>query len=182
MKIERPRSYCWHVNMGQDYFRIGLDQISWSELTRIALTFLTCITAKHPFLTYSHCYFVISQETVAAVKVQSIVRRNQAMSDVEARGGSTAAIRNRSRARARSGSKNKAFHSDDAPDLLACCGVGFLFGDATEEDQAVLAEERRKEYQEMKRQQELEEAERRKYRYRKKASDHVNEEFEVLDS
>ena len=104
------------------------------------------------------------------------------MSDVEARGGSTAAIRNRSRARARSAGKNKAFHSDDAPSLLACCGVGFLFGDATEEDQAVLAEERRKEYQMMKLQQELEEAERRKYRYRKKASDQMNEEFEVLDS
>ena len=44
------------------------------------------------------------------------------------------------------------------------------------------AEERRKEYQEMKRRKELEEAERRKYRYRKKASDHMNEEFEVLDS
>ena len=104
------------------------------------------------------------------------------MSDIEARGGSTAAIRNRSRARARSARKNKAFHSDDAPGLMACCGVGFLFGDATEEDQAVLAEERRKEYQMMKLQQEFEEAERRKYRYRKKASDHMSEEFEVLDA
>ena len=109
------------------------------------------------------------------------------MSNIEGRGGSTAAIRNRSRARARaargSSSKNQAFHSDDAPDALAFCGVGFLFGDATEEqDQAVLAEERRKEYQEMKRRKELEEAERRKYRYRKKASDHLTEEFEVLDS
>ena len=109
------------------------------------------------------------------------------MANIEGRGGSTAAIRNRSRAKQRrargSSSKNQAFHSDDAPDVLAFCGVGFLFGDATEEqDQAVLAEERRKEYQEMKRRKELEEAERRKYRYRKKASDHMNEEFEVLDS
>ena len=105
------------------------------------------------------------------------------MSYIEARGGSTTAIRNRSRARARgSAGKNKVFHSDDAPDVLAFCGVGFLFGDATEEDQAVLAEERRKEYQEMKRRKELEEAARRKYRYRKKASDHLTEEFEVLDS
>jgi len=139
-------------------------------------------TAKESAFSGPPKYDWVDVETAAAVKVQSVFRRNRVMSDIEARGGSTSAIRNRSRARARAANKGKAFHSDDAPDLLACCGVGFLFGDATEEDQAVLAEERRKEYQDTKRQQELEEAEKRKYRYRKKASDHMNEQFEVLDS
>ena len=123
------------------------------------------------------------QESAAAVKVQSIARRNQTMSQIEAMGGSTAAIRNRSRAKARLAQKGKTFHSDDAPDLMACCGIGFLFGDTnTENDQAVLAEERRKEYQVMKRREELIEEERRKYRHRKKASHRMNEEFEVLDA
>jgi hypothetical protein len=126
------------------------------------------------------------QETAAAVKVQSAFRRNQAMADVEARGGSTAAIRNRARAKARSANgkgNGEGFHSEDTPDMLACCGVGFMFGDATEkQDQEKLAEERRKEYQEAKRRQEEEEAKKRRFRFRKKSSDHYDEEFEVLDN
>ena len=127
------------------------------------------------------------QETAAAVKVQSAFRRNQAMADVEARGGSTAAIRNRYRAKARSANNRngngEGFHSEDAPDMMACCGMGFMFGDATEDqNQEKLAEERRKEYQEAKRRQEEEEAKKRRYRFRKKSSDHYDEEYEVLDN
>jgi len=53
------------------------------------------------------------------------------MSDLEMEGKSTAAMRNRSRRRnARRGLQS----SEDAPGALACCGIGLLFGDATEED------------------------------------------------
>ena len=137
-------------------------------------------------LSPSHPSLHHHQETAAAVKVQSAFRRNQAMADVEARGGSTAAIRNRARAKARSANGNgngEGFQSEDVPDMMACCGMGFMFGDATEEaDQEKLAEERRQEYQEAKRRQEEEEAKRRRFRFRKKSSDHYDEECEVLDN
>jgi len=128
-------------------------------------------------------YDWIDIETAAAVKVQAAYRRNKAMKSVEEQGLSTAAIRNRNRARKSADADGeRLFQTDDAPGLLACCGVGFLFGDATGEDQEVLAEERRKEYQKSKAEAEERERSRRKYRYRKKGSERMDEEFEVLYS
>jgi len=71
--------------------------------------------------------------------------------------------------------------SEDVPFPLACCGVGFLFGDATGEDEAVLEMHRKQEYEEKRRLKEEEEAMRRKLRIRHKGKEHIVEEFEVVD-
>lgn len=123
-------------------------------------------------------YDWIDIETAAAVKVQAAYRRNKVMWELEKQGKSTAAMRNRQRAR---NSQRKMMLSEDVPFPLACCGVGFLFGDATGEDQEVLEMHRKQEYEERKRQQEEREASLRKLRYRRKAGDQVVEEYEVVD-
>lgn len=123
-------------------------------------------------------YDWIDIETSAAVKVQAAYRRNKVMWELEKEGKSTAAMRNRARAQ---NSRKKAMQSEDVPFPLACCGVGFLFGDATGEDEAVLEMHRKQEYEEKRQQNEVEEATRRKLRFRRKANDHIVEEVEVVD-
>mmetsp|Transcript_44104 Transcript_44104/g.134292 ORF Transcript_44104/g.134292 Transcript_44104/m.134292 type:complete len:104 (-) Transcript_44104:594-905(-) len=100
------------------------------------------------------------------------------MWELEKQGKSTSAMRNRMRAR---NSRKNAMQSEDVPFPLACCGVGFLFGDATGEDEAVLEMHRKQEYEEKRRLKEEEEAMRRKLRIRHKGKEHIVEEFEVVD-
>ena len=63
------------------------------------------------------------QETSAAIKVQSIARRNQVMSEMDAQGMSTSAIRNRNRQRR---AKRGMGSSGDSPGIFQCCGMGLL--------------------------------------------------------
>ena len=97
--------------------------------------------------------FVV-QETSAAVKLQSTYRKHRTMCDLEDRGYSTAAMRNRARARAEGAQRSaaKPYLSDDAPSIMACCGVGLLFGEdaAGHTDQEALAEDRRKDFEQTK--------------------------------
>jgi hypothetical protein len=130
---------------------------------------------------------VLSQETAAAIKVQSIVRRNQTMSRLEAEGITTAAIRNRSRKRqARMGSSGVS-GSADIPGLFACCGVGLAFGDSTEENYQTSRQHEKDHYLEVKKEREAKEEELRanfkKLEAKRKAARRtdVEEIIEVVD-
>jgi hypothetical protein len=133
---------------------------------------------------------VVSQETSAAIKVQSVVRRNLTMKHLEEEGITTAAIRNRSRRRKARMNQRGVVGSGDIPNLLACCGVGLAFGEATEENYEVTREHEKEEYLERKKQKEAKEAELRiqfqKLSAQKKAAaaargDDVEETVEVIE-
>jgi len=108
----------------------------------------------------------MDNESNAAIKIQSVQRRNVVMNDLEARGLSTAAIRNRKRRRlaAKEAHPYMTSQSQDAPSIFACCAVGLAFGDATEDgDDAYRLLEKRK-YEDRQQQQAVhEEALRRQY-------------------
>eukprot|EP00549_Striatella_unipunctata_P005472 CAMPEP_0118703790 /NCGR_PEP_ID=MMETSP0800-20121206/18801_1 /TAXON_ID=210618 ORGANISM="Striatella unipunctata, Strain CCMP2910" /NCGR_SAMPLE_ID=MMETSP0800 /ASSEMBLY_ACC=CAM_ASM_000638 /LENGTH=260 /DNA_ID=CAMNT_0006605459 /DNA_START=42 /DNA_END=824 /DNA_ORIENTATION=- len=117
-------------------------------------------------------------ETAAAVKVQSVYRRNKVMQELEEQGISTAAMRNRARAR---NARQRRMAGEDTPSILRFCGIGFLFGDVTEEDLAVQEAFRKKQYEEKKMKMDAEEAEKRKFKFRRKAGEDVQEGIEVVD-
>lgn len=122
-------------------------------------------------------YDWIDIETAAAVKVQAAYRRNKVMWELEKEGVSTQAMRNRARRRE---ARQRLAASEDAPDLLRCCGVGLLFGDATEEDEAAARAREKELYLEKKRAKaEREEKLRRTYRKKAESSDEIMECLEV---
>ena len=125
----------------------------------------------------------LPQETAAATKIQSVVRKDQAMTVMESRGLTTSAIRNRRRRR-RAAMKNRGFaSSEDSPSIFACCGLGLAFGDATEEDDGAYRMFQKKQYEERQKQQSAHEAALRK-RYMKKGyqkNQKVVEAVEVVD-
>jgi hypothetical protein len=127
------------------------------------------------------------QETAAAIKVQSVYRRNKAMKELEEKGITTACIRNRARRRQARLSSNGIAGSADIPNLFACCGLGLAFGEATEEDYEASRQHAREQYIARKKEREEKEAELRK-QYRKSAAKKfaergtdVEECFEVVD-
>ena len=109
------------------------------------------------------------QETNAATKIQSIVRRKQVMDTLEAKGKSTAAIRNRRRRRKAAKRKTnqgyKVVSLNDPSSYIRCCAMGMAFGD-DDEDDAAYRQLQKKQYEERKKQQALHEAALRK-RYMK---------------
>jgi len=111
----------------------------------------------------------IDVETNAATKIQSIVRRKQVMDTLEAKGKSTAAIRNRRRRRKAAKRKTnqgyKVVSLNDPSSYLRCCAMGMAFGDEDEDD-AAYRQLQKKQYEERKKQQALHEAALRK-RYMK---------------
>lgn len=105
-------------------------------------------------------------ESHAAIKIQSVQRRNMVMKDLEERGLSTAAIRNRKRRRkaAKEAHPYTASQSQDTPSIFACCAVGLAFGDATEDGDDAYRLLEKKKYEERQKQQAAhEEALRRQY-------------------
>jgi len=108
----------------------------------------------------------IDIEYAAATKIQSIHRRNMVMTDLERKGMSTSAIRNRKRRRK---ATNRSYYSrvqqhDEAPGIFNCCALGLVFGDLTEDDDAAYREYQRRQYEErVQQQQEHEDAIRKKY-------------------
>ncbi len=76
-------------------------------------------------------YDWIDVEAAAAIKIQSIYRRHQVLAALEKEGKSTAAMRNRIRAR---NAKKISNTSEDVPLFFRFCGVGLLFSDVTGED------------------------------------------------
>jgi hypothetical protein len=115
----------------------------------------------------------VPQEFAAATKIQSIHRRNKAMRELEERGLTTSAIRNRRRRRKvaqRSyfggGTGTTTTTSSSTSSLFNCCGLGLLFGDDGDysKDEAAYRAFQRKQYEErVKQQQAHEDALRKKY-------------------
>ena len=130
------------------------------------------------------------QETSAATKIQSVVRKNQAMTAMESKGLTTSAIRNRRRRR-RAAMKNRASGggprfvtvSEDSPSIFSCCALGLAFGDASEEDDGAYRLFQKKQYEERQKQQSAHEAALRK-RYMKngyQSNQKVIESVEVVE-
>mmetsp|Transcript_44903 Transcript_44903/g.108993 ORF Transcript_44903/g.108993 Transcript_44903/m.108993 type:complete len:340 (-) Transcript_44903:2702-3721(-) len=99
----------------------------------------------------------IDIEYAAATKIQSIQRRNMVMSDLEARGYTTSAIRNAKRRRKASNRsyRQKMAAHEEVPAVFSCCAMGLAFGDATdpEPDDVAFREFQRKQYVEKHEQQ-----------------------------
>ena len=136
----------------------------------------------HFFLvSYRANHLVSWQETAAAIKVQSIFRRNKVMDDMAAQGLETTAMRNRRRRRRRARSRKTKSTNEDAPGCFQFCGLGLLFGDATEEDEKERRAFEKAQYEEKKRRLFEKEAALRTYRPRAKASTHIEESIEIIE-
>ncbi|KAL7465501.1 hypothetical protein ACHAXS_005832 [Conticribra weissflogii] len=118
-------------------------------------------------------------ETAAAIKVQASYRRFVTLKRLDEQGLSTAGIRNRRRKR---NVKSRMMKSEDVPFPFSLCGVGFIFGDGTFEDEKVVTQLEKKKKQELKKSIDLKDAERRKFRMRKKESQQLEEGIEVVES
>lgn len=119
-------------------------------------------------------------ETNAAMKIQSVYRRNKVMNQLEKKGHSTSAIRNRKRRR--KASRGKPVASADVPSIFSCCAVGLAFGDATEDDDAAYREFQKKQYEERVKQQQMhEDAIRKLYLRSQGAGIKVVEQIEVVE-
>ena len=77
---------------------------------------------------------------------------------------------------------SKAVQSADVPFPFNLCGVGLLFGDGTMEDDAILTSIEKKKLKQSKLLVEREDEEKRKFRMRKKESQHMEEGIEVVES
>lgn len=118
-------------------------------------------------------------ETAAAIKVQSVYRRNKVLKYLEENDMSTPGMRNRRRRRMAKMGKVK---SEDVPFPFNMCGVGFLFGDGTLEDEGYTNSLEKKKKEKKKEDMEMEDAKKRKFRMRKKGSQHLEEGIEVVES
>lgn len=125
-------------------------------------------------------YDWVDVESSAAIKIQTIFRRNQAIQQLEKDGKSTAAMRNRKRHQNAPGSA-LGTTSEDVPGLFRFCGVGLLFSDATGEDAQELTARRNAELEEKRQRMLAQEALKRQFRMRKKSTVNYNEAVEVVD-
>ena len=83
------------------------------------------------------------------------------MNDLESRGLSTSAIRNRKRRRK---AANRSYFSKlSQPSLFNCCAIGLAFGDGTDDDDAYREFQRKKYEERVQQQQAHEDALRRRY-------------------
>ena len=118
-------------------------------------------------------------ETAAAIKVQSVYRRNKVLKYLEENDMSTPGMRNRRRKRM---AKMGKVQSEDVPFPFNMCGVGFLFGDSTLEDEGYTKSLEKKKKDKKKEDLEMEDAKKRRFRMRKKGSQHLEEGIEVVES
>ena len=77
---------------------------------------------------------------------------------------------------------SKAVQSADVPFPFNLCGVGRLFGDGTMEDDAILTSIEKKKMKQSKLLVEREDEGKRKFRMRKKESQHMEEGIEVVEN
>jgi|EP00550_Attheya_septentrionalis_P005992 hypothetical protein len=122
-------------------------------------------------------YDWIDIETAAALKVQSVYRRNRAIWELEREGLSTAYMRNRHHQR---NSSQWFAASEDVPTPCSFCGLGLLFGDATE-DWDGKKQMKRDKFEEKQRKREEKEQKSRSYRAKKKSGPMVQESVEVIE-
>lgn len=135
----------------------------------------TVPTARESAFSGPPRYDWVDVESAAAIKVQSIFRRNQVLKQLEEEGKVTSAMRNRIRSRQARGKRGMA--SEDVPSFLRFCGIGMLFSDATGDDTDALNSPEKAAAQ-----TQAEEPEKRKYRLRKKSTNQIEEAIEVVDS
>lgn len=123
-------------------------------------------------------------ETTAAIKIQAAYRRLQTQNRLDALGLSTPGMRNRrAQRRARYQSRmSRTVVSADVPFPFNMCGVGLLFGDGTLEDEAVVDTLEKRRADKAKNRYEREDEEKRRFRMRKKESQHLEEGIEVVES
>ena len=124
-------------------------------------------------------------ETTAATKIQALYRRVQVQNDLDQLGVSTPGMRNRRaqrQARCQARMSRNAVASNDVPFPFSLCGVGLLFGDGTFEDEKIVSDLEKKRVQKIKKGYEREDEEKRKFRMRKKESQHLEEGIEVVES
>mmetsp|Transcript_9162 Transcript_9162/g.20694 ORF Transcript_9162/g.20694 Transcript_9162/m.20694 type:complete len:392 (-) Transcript_9162:143-1318(-) len=125
-------------------------------------------------------------ETTAATKIQANYRRVQTLNYLDAQNLSTPGMRNRRarlQARYKSNQSNgNQMHSADVPFPFNLCGVGLLFGDGTFEDEAIVNGLEKRRVKERKRGEVREDEEKRRFRMRKKESQHLEEGIEVVES
>lgn len=69
---------------------------------------------------------LVYQETAAAVKIQSVARRNQVLNEMDAEGKTTAAMRNRNRRRRAQRGTSNPVTTEDTPSLFGFCGMGLI--------------------------------------------------------
>ena len=100
------------------------------------------------------------------------------MDELESQGLETTAMRNRRRRR---GARKNKSTNEDSPGLFQCCGLGLIFGDASEEDEKARREFENAQYEEKKRQQFEREAALRTYRPRVKGSTNIQESIEIIE-
>mmetsp|Transcript_8595 Transcript_8595/g.18335 ORF Transcript_8595/g.18335 Transcript_8595/m.18335 type:complete len:313 (-) Transcript_8595:177-1115(-) len=118
-------------------------------------------------------------ETTAAIKIQAASRRLITLKRLDEQGLSTSSIRNRRR---KIKARKHMLHSEDVPFPFSLCGVGFLFGDGTLEDERVITELEKKKLRKIRMEMERREAEKRKFRMRRKESQHLEECIEVVET
>lgn len=126
-------------------------------------------------------------ETTAAIKIQATYRRVQTQNYLDANNLSTPGMRNRrarlqARYHSRSGKGRGNHISADVPFPFSLCGVGLLFGDGTFEDEAIVDSLEKKKKQKKKVAEVREDEEKRRFRMRKKESQHLEEGIEVVES
>jgi len=124
-------------------------------------------------------YDWVDVESSAAIKIQSIFRRNQVLNKLEEEDKTTSAMRNRERHRKAGGALQMT--SEDVPGLFRFCGFGLLFSDATGEDAKELTAKRNAELEEKRQLNLAQEAMKRKFRMRKKSTVNYDEAVEVVD-
>ena len=97
--------------------------------------------------------------------------------DLDARGLSTPGMRNRRAQRRAQHRSRHASTNADVPFPFNLCGVGLIFGDGTLEDEKIVNKLEKKKIEHVK-----EDEEKRKFRMRKKESQHLEEGIEVVES
>lgn len=122
-------------------------------------------------------YDWIDVESSAAIKIQSIFRRNQCLNLLEEEGISTAAMRNRIRSRQ---ADAKHASSEDVPTIFRFCGMGLLFGEVTGEDNDALNSHNTG--KDKIAEKEKKESIKRRFRFKKKKSEQVEEAIEVVEN
>ena len=125
-------------------------------------------------------YDWVDVETSAAIKLQSIFRRNRSIDNLYSSGKTTAYMRNRLR-RKEAGFAGRLMAGEDVPTFMRFCGIGMLFGDATGEDNDVLNSQKEEGLKRLQK-KEKEEQKKRKFRMRKKKEEQLEEAIEVVDN
>jgi len=123
-------------------------------------------------------YDWVDVESAAAIKVQSIYRRNRVITQLEKEGKLTASMRNKMRSR-KSRKTNKV--SEDVPALFRFCGIGFLFNDALGGDSDALNAKEKSKSEDNKQLRLAQDEMNRRYRMRNKRGERVDEAIEVVD-